>query len=79
MALEGVEGQACVPNNISAGREGEMGLVGVVVGACLAAAIGTLAQIFPGMDGEILGWVLEANQGDLGKSIEALLEMSGGQ
>ena len=42
------------------------------------AAIGTLAQIFPGMDGEILGWVLEANQGDLGKSIEALLEMSSG-
>ncbi|VDB90681.1 unnamed protein product [Peniophora sp. CBMAI 1063] len=43
------------------------------------AAKGTLAQIFPGVDSEILGWVLEANEGDLGKSIEALLEMNGGQ
>ncbi|KAK7677585.1 hypothetical protein QCA50_019396 [Cerrena zonata] len=38
----------------------------------------TLKQIFPTMDGEILEWVLEANEGDLGKSIEALLEMSSG-
>jgi len=27
------------------------------------------------MDGEVREWVLEANGGDLGKSIEALLEM----
>lgn len=38
----------------------------------------TLVQIFPTVDGEIIGWVLEANAGDLGKSIEALLEMSSG-
>ena len=25
----------------------------------------------------VIGWVLEANEGDLGKSIEKLLEMSG--
>lgn len=43
------------------------------------AARGTLRQIFPAVDGEVLGWVLEANEGDLGRSIEALLEMSGGQ
>ncbi|KZV68258.1 hypothetical protein PENSPDRAFT_653400 [Peniophora sp. CONT] len=43
------------------------------------AARGTLRQIFPGVDGEVLGWVLEANEGDLGRSIEALLEMNGGQ
>ena len=42
------------------------------------AARETLRQIFPGMDEEVMGWVLEANEGDLGKSIEALLEMSGG-
>ncbi|KAK7060943.1 hypothetical protein VNI00_000676 [Paramarasmius palmivorus] len=36
----------------------------------------TLAQIFPTMDKEILELVLEANEGDLGKSIESLLEMS---
>lgn len=43
-----------------------------------AASHSTLAQIFPGMDGEVREWVLEANGGDLGKSIEALLEMGGG-
>ena len=37
-----------------------------------------LAQIFPGVDGEVVEWVLEANEGDLGKSIEALLEMTSG-
>ncbi|KAI3619702.1 guanine nucleotide exchange factor vps9 [Moniliophthora roreri] len=36
----------------------------------------TLAQIFPSMDREVLELVLEANGGDLGKSIESLLEMS---
>lgn len=40
-----------------------------------AASRATLAQIFPGMDAEVREWVLEANGGDLGKSIEALLEM----
>lgn len=38
----------------------------------------TLKQIFPAMDVEILDLVLEGNSGDLGKSIEALLEMSSG-
>jgi hypothetical protein len=38
----------------------------------------TLIQIFPGVDREVVDWVLEANDGDLGKSIEALLEMSSG-
>jgi hypothetical protein len=39
----------------------------------------TLRQMFPGMDGEVIGWVLEANQGDLGRSIEALLDMAGAE
>lgn len=43
-----------------------------------AAARATLAQIFPGVDPEVREWVLEANSGDLGKSIEGLLEMAGG-
>jgi len=43
-----------------------------------AASRGTLTQIFPSVDAEVREWVLEANGGDLGKSIEALLEMSGG-
>ncbi|KAG5654186.1 hypothetical protein H0H81_006568 [Sphagnurus paluster] len=42
------------------------------------AARETLVQIFPGVDTEVVEWVLEANGGDLGKSIEALLEMSSG-
>ncbi|KAG6888872.1 hypothetical protein C0992_007268 [Termitomyces sp. T32_za158] len=43
-----------------------------------AAARETLVQIFPGVDGEVVELVLEAQSGDLGKSIEALLEMSVG-
>ena len=42
------------------------------------AAKETLKQIFPTTDPEIMDWVLEANEGDLGKSIEALLEMNSG-
>ncbi|KAF8651601.1 hypothetical protein AX16_004691 [Volvariella volvacea WC 439] len=38
----------------------------------------TLWQIFPTVDKEIVDWVLEANDNDLGKSIEALLELSSG-
>jgi len=38
----------------------------------------TLIQIFPTVDVEVVELVLEANGGDLGKSIEALLDMSGG-
>lgn len=40
------------------------------------AARDTLRQIFPSVDLEVVDWVLEAKEGDLGKSIEALLEMS---
>lgn len=43
-----------------------------------AATRATLAQIFPGVDPEVRDWVLEANGGDLGKSIEGLLDMAGG-
>lgn len=43
-----------------------------------AASRDTLRQIFPDMDPEIMALVLDANDGDLGKSIEALLEMSSG-
>jgi hypothetical protein len=42
------------------------------------AARGTLIQIFPAVDQEVIEWVLEANEGDLGRSIEALLEIGGG-
>ncbi|KAF8643325.1 hypothetical protein AX14_009571 [Amanita brunnescens Koide BX004] len=43
-----------------------------------AAARETLMQIFPGTDVEVIELVLEANGGDLGKSIEGLLEMNNG-
>lgn len=42
-----------------------------------AAAKATLMQIFPAVDVEVVEWVLEANEGDLGKSIEQLLDISG--
>ncbi|KIY63586.1 hypothetical protein CYLTODRAFT_493795 [Cylindrobasidium torrendii FP15055 ss-10] len=42
------------------------------------AALDTLMQIFPTMDKEIVEMVLDANSGDVGRSIEGLLEMSDG-
>lgn len=42
----------------------------------MGAARETLVQIFPAVDNEVIEWVLEANEGDLGRSIEGLLEMS---
>ncbi|KAK7025183.1 vacuolar protein sorting-associated protein 9a [Favolaschia claudopus] len=43
------------------------------------AAQETLLQIFPGVEPEIVQWVLDASEGDLGKSIETVLEMSSGE
>jgi len=45
--------------------------------AAYDAAAATLQQIFPTADPEVVEMVLEANDGDLGRSIEALLEMTG--
>lgn len=42
------------------------------------AAKETLLQIFPAIEPEVVQMVLEANDGDLGQSIEALLEMNSG-
>ncbi|KAG6850656.1 hypothetical protein H0H93_010384 [Arthromyces matolae] len=42
------------------------------------AAKETLMQIFPGVETEVIELVLDAQDGDLGKSIEALLEISAG-
>ncbi|THV02504.1 hypothetical protein K435DRAFT_963018 [Dendrothele bispora CBS 962.96] len=39
----------------------------------------TLRQMFPSMDAEVVGWVLEANDGDVGRCVEVLLEMGGGE
>lgn len=39
-------------------------------------ALGSLTQMFPTADREVLEWVLEAEQGDLGRSIEKMLEIS---
>jgi hypothetical protein len=42
------------------------------------ASKGTLRQIFPGVDEEVLEWVLEGSEGQLERSIEMLLEMTDG-
>ena len=42
------------------------------------ASKGTLRQIFPGVDEEVLEWVLEGNDGQLERSIEQLLEITSG-
>ncbi|KAF5351312.1 hypothetical protein D9758_008061 [Tetrapyrgos nigripes] len=39
----------------------------------------TLRQMFPSVDAEVVGWVLEANEGDLGRCVESLLEMGSGE
>jgi len=44
-----------------------------------SASLGTLTQIFPTVDREVIEWVLEAEEGDLGRSIEKLLEMTAGE
>lgn len=43
--------------------------------AATQAARGTLVQMFPTCEPEVIDMVLEANRGDLGPSIESLLEM----
>ena len=43
------------------------------------ASKGTLRQIFPGVDEEVLEMVLEGSEGQLERSIELLLEMTGGR
>ena len=43
------------------------------------ASKGTLRQIFPGVDEEVLEWVLEGSEGQLERSIEMLLEMTSGE
>ncbi|KAF8216650.1 hypothetical protein K438DRAFT_1914512 [Mycena galopus ATCC 62051] len=50
-----------------------------VYGHAAQASKETLLQIFPTVEPEIVQWVLDANEGDLGKSIETLLEMSSGE
>ena len=42
------------------------------------ASKGTLRQIFPGVDEEVLEWVLEGSDGQLERSIEMLLEITSG-
>ncbi len=42
-----------------------------------SAGRGTLLSIFPNVDPEVVDWVLEATNRDLGLSIEKLLEMGG--
>ncbi|KAF9446905.1 hypothetical protein P691DRAFT_672573 [Macrolepiota fuliginosa MF-IS2] len=61
------------PNLDFAGVQAE---IGTAHEHAAKAARETLRQIFPAVDREVVDWVLEAKEGDLGKSIEALLEMS---
>ncbi|KIP01499.1 hypothetical protein PHLGIDRAFT_131242 [Phlebiopsis gigantea 11061_1 CR5-6] len=67
--------RAPTPNLDIAGMQAE---IDRVYESATSASRETLRQIFPAMDAEIMDLVLEANDGDLGKSIEALLEMSSG-
>jgi Rab5 GDP/GTP exchange factor len=50
--------------------------IGAIEDAHRQAARDTVVQIFPSVEGEVIDMVLEANGGDLGRTIDALLEIS---
>jgi Rab5 GDP/GTP exchange factor len=50
--------------------------IGAIESAHRQAARETVHQIFPTVENEVIDMVLEANGGDLGRTIDALLEMS---
>jgi hypothetical protein len=52
--------------------------IGAIENAHRDAARETVLQIFPTIENEVIDMVLEANDGDLGRTIDALLEMSAG-
>ncbi|KAG8853698.1 hypothetical protein FRB91_004498, partial [Serendipita sp. 411] len=52
--------------------------IGAIEDAHRQAARETVAQIFPSVEGEVVDMVLEANGGDLGRTIDAILEMMSG-
>jgi len=52
--------------------------IGAIEDAHKQAARETVLQIFPTVENEVVDMVLEANGGDLGRTIDALLEMSVG-
>lgn len=52
--------------------------IGAIESAHRQAAKETVVQIFPTVDNEVIDMVLEANGGDLGRTIDALLEISAG-
>ncbi|KAG8834952.1 hypothetical protein FRC17_006255 [Serendipita sp. 399] len=49
--------------------------IGAIEDAHRQAARETVSQIFPSVEGEVVDMVLEANGGDLGRTIDAILEM----
>lgn len=51
--------------------------IGAIEDAHRQAARDTVAQIFPHVEGEVIDMVLDANGGDLGRTIDALLEIAG--
>ncbi|CAG8763782.1 7282_t:CDS:1, partial [Acaulospora colombiana] len=50
--------------------------IGAIEDAHRQAAKDTVVQIFPTVESEVIDMVLEANGGDLGRTIDALLEIS---
>lgn len=67
---------------VSAGRgvedRGIMEVVGAIDQAHRENARETVKQMFPQVEVEVVDMVLEANGGDLGRTIEAMLEIAGG-
>ena len=58
-------------------ERGIMEEVGAIEQAHREGARATVKQMFPQVEDEVVDMVLEANGGDLGRTIEAMLEISG--
>ena len=55
-----------------------MDVVSTIDQAHRESARGTVKQMFPQVEDEVVDMVLEANGSDLGRMIEAMLEIAGG-
>ena len=67
-----------IPVAHGTGERAIMEEVGAIEQAHRATAGATVKQMFPQVEDEVVDIILEANEGDLGRTIEAMLEISGG-
>ena len=52
--------------------------VGAIEQAHRESGRATVKQMFPQVEDDVIDMVLEANEGDLGRTIEAMIDIAGG-